>query len=200
MGQENAKIQSNLKGLELYSDNYPFRLALRIRNFESESDYMKFIRNCEKHVRSSIEYKQWKNYLIDVLGINTCMITKERMDQCTIEIHHQIPSLYVLIKCLINQKIEKEEEFSTFDISLLAIQEHFKNRVGYIPLIKTMHEKFHNGFLSIPIQLVRGNYKSFLDEYSKYMDDDDLETIENRLSITESNCGWSRDNYVAAIG
>ena len=63
-----------------------------------------------------------------------------------------------------------------------------------------MHEKFHNGFLSIPLQLVRGNYKTFLEEYSKYMDDDDLETIESRLSITESNCGWSRDNYVAVVG
>jgi len=200
MKQENVDIQSNLKGLELYSDNYPFRLSLRIRNFENESEYVKFIKNCEKQVRGSIEYKQWKNYLIDILGINTCMITEERMDQCSIEVHHHVPSLFVLVKCLINKKIEKEDEFSTFDIALLAIQEHFKNKIGYITLIRSMHEKFHNGFLSIPKQLIRGNYESFLEEYSKYMDDDDLETIESRLSITESNCGWSKDNYVQIAG
>ena len=190
-------INSEVDGLELYSDEYPFRLPLRIKNFENEAEYVKFIRNCEKNIRGSIEYKQWRNYIIDVLGVQTCMITNERMDQCTIEVHHHIPSLFLVVKCLINQKIEKEEDFSTFDIALEAITEHYKNRIGYVTVIKSMHEKFHNGFLSIPIQVVRGNYKAFLEKYSKYMDDEDLENIESRLSINESNCNWTRDNYTA---
>ena len=30
------EVKSNVEGLELYSDQYPFRLPLRIRNFENE--------------------------------------------------------------------------------------------------------------------------------------------------------------------
>ena len=78
---KDSKIKSNVENLELYSDQYPFSLALRIKNFENESEYKKFIRNCEKLIRSSVEYRQWKNYIIDVLGVNTCMITNERIDE-----------------------------------------------------------------------------------------------------------------------
>jgi len=188
-------INAEVDGLELYSDQYPFRLPLRIQNFENEAEYVKFIRNCERHIRSSIEYKQWRSYIIDVLGVQTCMITNERMDQCTIEVHHHMPSLFVLVKSIINKKMDAEEEFSTFDISLEAIKYHFQNKVGYVTLIKSIHEKFHNGFLGIPATVVKGNYKEFLDEYTKHMDDEDLDVIQQRLSVTENNCGWSRDIY-----
>lgn len=189
------EIKSNVEGLELYSDQYPFRLPLRIRNFENEADYVKFIRNCERHVRNSIEYRLWKSYIVDVLGISTCMLTEERMDQCTIEVHHHIPSLFVLTKALINKKIEHEDEFSTFDIAIEAIELHFQNKIGYVTLIKSMHEKFHNGYLGIPSDLIRGNYKDVVEEYSKYMDDEDLDTIKQRLSVSRSNCNWSKDDY-----
>ncbi len=192
---ENINIDSEVDGLELYSDQYPFRLPLRISNFENEAEYTKFIRNCERHIRSSIEYKQWRNYIIDVLGVQTCMVTNERMDQCTIEVHHHVPSLFVLVKSILNKKIDNEEEFSTFDISLEAIKYHFQNKVGYVTLISSIHEKFHNGFLGIPATTIKGNYRSFMDEYSRHIDDEDLDVIHQRLSINESNCGWARDDY-----
>jgi len=192
---DDIRIDSNVENLELYSDQYPFRLALKIRNFESEAEYKKFIRNCERLIRSCIEYKQWKNYIIDVLGVNTCMITDERIDECSIEVHHHVPSLYVLTSALINKKVEMEEEFSTFDIAQEAIELHFKNKIGYVTLIKSMHEKFHKGFLNIPISLLRGDYEYFIREYSGYVDDEDMDVIHRRLSIEESNCGWSRGEY-----
>lgn len=192
---DDIQIQSSAEGLELYSDQYPFRLPLRVRNFESETDYIKFIRNCEKSIRGSIEYKQWRNYIIEVLGVQTCMVTNERMDQCTIEVHHHVPSLFVLVKSITNKWIDEEREFSTFDVALEGIKHHFENKVGYVTLIKSIHEKFHNGFLGIPNTVIKGNYQNFLSEYSSNMDDEDLDVINQRLSVTESNCGWARDNY-----
>ena len=195
LNNNNVEINSEVEGLELYSDQYPFRLPLRIRSFENEAEYTKFIRNCERHIRSSIEYKQWRNYIIDILGVQTCMVTNERMDQCTIEVHHHIPSLFVLVKSILNKKIDNEEEFSTFDISLEAIKYHFQNKVGYVTLVKSMHEKFHNGYLGVPSSVIKGNYQAFIEEYSAHIDDEDLDVIQQRLSITENNCGWSRDDY-----
>jgi hypothetical protein len=194
---EDVNINSNVESLELYSDTYPFRLSLRIRNFENESDYKKFIKNCEMMIRRSIEYKLWRNYIIDVLQINECMITHEKMDEVTIEVHHHVPSLFSLVTALVNKCIESENEFCTFDICQEAIELHFKNKIGYVTLLKSMHEKFHNGRLTIPIEFVRGDYNHFVREYSKFLDEDDLERIETRLATNETNCSWSRDNYPA---
>ena len=58
-----------------------------------------------------------------------------------------------------------------------------------------MHEKLHNGFLTIPISLVQGDYKYFVKEFSKFLDDMELDTINSRMSIDTSNCSWSKDNY-----
>ena len=192
------EIKSNVESLELYSDNYPFRLSLRIKNFENESEYKKFLRNCEKIVRGSLEYKSWRNYIIDVLGINTCMVTEEKMDEVTIEVHHHIPPLFTLMKALVNQKIEKSEDFCTYDIAIRSIELHFANKIGYLTLIRSMHEKLHNGYLTVPINFVRGDYTYFIREYSKYLEDEDLDKINSRLAVNESNCVWTRDNYPTA--
>lgn len=192
------EIKSNVSGLELYSDVHPFRLSLRIRNFENEASYKKFIRNCESLVRKCNEYKLWRNYIIDVLQINSCMITHETVDQVTIDVHHHIPSLYTLISSIVNKKIEKDESFCSFDIAHEAIELHFKNKIGYITLLKSIHEKFHNGFLTIPISFIKGDYNYYLEQYSRYIDELDLETIQARLAVNDTNCTWSRDEYPAS--
>jgi len=193
---EDIKIKSsNVEGLELYSDQYPFRLSLRIENFQSETDYNKFVKNCEKLIRGCLEYKEWRNYIIDVLGVTSCMVTDEVMSECTVEVHHHIPSLFTLVKALVNERIEKNESFSTFDIALNAIELHFMNKVGYVTLIKSMHEKFHNGHLLIPTEVIKGDYRYFVNEYSRYLEEEDIDKINQRLSITEGNCGWTRNDY-----
>ena len=157
--KEASDVKADVKGLELYSDDHPFRLPLRVKNFEDTSAYNKFIKNCERLIRASSEYKLWRKYIVDVLGVNTCTITHEKMDEVTIDVHHHVPSLYIAVKTIINKNIEKETEFSTFDVCLETIELHFKNKIGYTTLISSMHEKFHNGFLSIPIDYVKGDYK-----------------------------------------
>lgn len=195
---EDLSVYSNVEGLELYSDSHPFRLSLRISNFDSEASYKKFVKNCEMLVRKSNEYKLWKEYIIDVLQVNTCMITHEDINEVTIEVHHHIPSLYGVVCAIVNKNIEDSEEFCTFDIARETIELHFKNRIGYVTLIRTMHEKFHNGHLDIPIEFVKGDYRRFIADYSRYMEDEDLNRINSRLTIHESNVGWSKDNYPAA--
>jgi len=198
---ENINIYSNVENLELYSDVHPFRLSLRIENFDSETEYKKFVRNCESMIRKCCEYKLWKEYIIDILQVNECMITHEDISQVTIEVHHHVPSLYTLVSGIINKKIDETEGFCTFDIAREAIELHFKNKIGYVTLIRTMHEKFHNGHLEIPISLVKGDFNWFVREYARYLEDEDLNTINARLAVNETNVSWSRDNYpIAAEG
>ncbi len=197
--KEEVEVKSNVESLELYSDNYPFSLSLRIGNFENESDYKKFVRNCEAGIRRCIEYRHWKRYIIDVLQINECMITHEKISDLTIEVHHHIPSLYVLVAALVNKHIELNKEFCTFDICQQALDLHFQNKIGYVTLIKSMHEKFHNGKLGIPISFVKGDYRYFIQNFRPYIDEIDLEIIDDRLVVNETNCEWARNEYPAAM-
>ena len=63
---DKEEIKSNVESLEIYSERHPFSLALRISNFENEAEYKKFVKNCEMMIRRSIEYKEWRNYIVDV--------------------------------------------------------------------------------------------------------------------------------------
>jgi hypothetical protein len=191
------EIKSNEEELELYSEEYPFRLPLRIKNFETEADFAKFVKNCEKLVRGSVEYRLWKNYIEDVLQIDNCAITNETRQDCTVEVHHHLPSLYTLVSAIISEKIAHDQEFSTFDICLESIKLHFMNKIGYVTLISSMHEKFHNGLLNIPMKLVHGDYRYFLEKFSKYLDESELDVINQRLSIVDIDPKWKKDEYPA---
>lgn len=194
----NIEIKSDVDNLVLFSDLFPTSLSLRIDGFDTEKEQHSFIKSCVKLIRTSVEYKLWKKYLIDVLGVTTCSITNEDMSECSIEIHHHVPSIYAVTKAVVNKRIEDDKPFSSFDIALDVIELHFKNKIGYVPLLNSMHEKFHNGFLNIPIEYVRGDYKSFLNEYLKYLDEEDVKTIDERLIVKLNKDEpplWTKDNY-----
>jgi len=184
--------------LTLCSDNIPFQLSMRISKFENDSEYNKFIKSVERMVRSSMEYKLWKSYLIDVLGMTTCVITDENLVELSLEVHHHIPSLYIITKGILNKLIDEDQEFCSFDVATKVIELHFQNQLGYVMLCSSMHEKFHNGFLDLPIEAVRGNYMAFVNEYSQYLDDEDLDKINSNIQTKESNCEWNRNNYQMA--
>lgn len=188
-------VKSDEGKLELYSDNYPFRLSLRITKFDDEASYKKFLTNCERLVRGSIEYKLWRNYITDVLNVTSCMVTKETMIDCTIEIHHHIPTLFQLVKAIVNKKMDENQEFSTFDICLETIEMHFMNKIGYLALISSMHEKLHNGHLEVPVSFMKGDYNYFMSNYARYLDDDDNDIIMRRLAVTTKNVSWDKETY-----
>jgi hypothetical protein len=190
-------VESNVEHLVLYSENYPLTLPLRITNFENEAHCKKFIKNCELLVRRSNEYSSWRNYIIEILGLNTCHITEEHVSEVTVEVHHHIPSLFSVVSGVINRKINSHESFCSFEIAKDVIQLHFENRIGYTVLIKSMHEKFHNGCLDIPINLIHGNYDYFIQNYGGYLENEDLEKINLRLQVTGTTVNWTRGNYPA---
>lgn len=190
-----VNITSDENVFTLHADNVPFQLSMRITKFENDSEYSKFIKSVERMVRSSAEYKLWKSYLIDVLGMTTCVITDENLVELSLEVHHHVPSLYIITKGILNKMIDEDQKFCSFDVATKVIELHFLNQMGYVMLCSSMHEKFHNGFLDLPIESVRGNYMAFVNEYSQYLDDEDLDKINNDIQTTESNCEWNRNNY-----
>jgi len=189
-------VSSDENILTLFADNTPFQLSMRIKKFENDSEYNKFIKSVERMVRASAEYKLWKSYLIDVLGMTTCVITDENLTELSLEVHHHLPSLYLLVKAVLNKTLEDDEYFCSYDIATKVMEIHFTNHVGYVMMISSMHEKYHNGFLDIPIESVKGNYTEFINTYTQYLDNEDLDLINNLLQTKLSNCEWARNSYM----
>ena len=74
--------------------------------------YRSFIKNSEARFRASREYKAYKSYLMEYLGIDRCQeFGNISSEDATIELHHNVLGL--------------------FDIALL-ISGHIVNTVGYI--------------------------------------------------------------------
>jgi len=195
--ENNVSIDINsVEGeLTLQSSQSPFTLSLRIANVNSEKEFDSFIKNCERLVRSSLEYKEWISYIIEVLGERECSLTHELISECNIEIHHHPINLYTICGSIVVDQINKGQKFCTFDIATLVIELHFNNKVGFIPLLSDLHHKYHSGFLDLPIELVKGDYKYLLE--SLPIDDNERPRIYSLCNIHLDDCkvGWIKDKY-----
>lgn len=173
-----------------------FSLPLRISSFESEKDYCKYIKTIERMVRSSPEYREWVRYVTVSLGHTVCEFTQESMNECSIEVHHHPITMYTLVSVVINNDfLDNAVEFSSADVVNKVLELHYQNKVGYCVMLSNLHEKYHGGFLDIPMELVHGNYKYILDNYK--VPEQDLELIYRLCAIHSKDVtiNWSKDNY-----
>lgn len=196
------KIISNIERHTLGSDETPYTLSLRITDLDNEKELKRFIRQCEGMIRKSPEYRIWTNYIREVLGFFSCDLTKENHAQCNCDIHHHPISLYTIVKAVILSYIARSKEFCSADIVVKVLELHYENKIGFISIIRSLHEKFHNGYLQLPMNLVHGDYKLFMTTYTNYLEEEDIETIKARLDVTFDNCGfgsryyWTQNKYM----
>lgn len=189
--EDAAEVISDEDAMTLSSDNSSFSLSLRVEDIDDPREFSKFIKNVERTIRCSPEYRMWVAYLKDVLGVVNCEVTNENNEDVTIEIHHHPLNLYMIVYSEIKKMIGSGNKFCSFDIATKVIELHFKNKVGYIPLISTLHEKFHNGKFHIPMELVKGDYKYLLEQNVDFLDESDKDLVKARLAVNKTNCGWS---------
>lgn len=180
--EENDVLSNALSG---------YTLSLRRIDFTNEKEFIKFIKNVERLVRISNEYRLWTSYLRDAYSAVKCQVTDESVDDVTIEIHHHPFSLYLIIKGILCRRMIKNEPFCSFDIAAEAILLHFRMKVGYVVLVSSLHEKFHNGAFDIPMEIVRGDYQYLVDNILPYLDEHDVELVRKYLSVDKSNCNWT---------
>ena len=187
------KLKSDNGNPTLGTNDPYYDLSFKIKDFDDPKEEKKYITFIKRAIRTSPEYHLWRKYILDVIGDNYCFITNEQHEDCTIEIHHHPFSLGKIVSGVVNKSLEKNIEFTSFDIVKEVVELHYLNKIGYVPLITSMHERFHRGNLSIPIDYVHGNWKALLDDYS--WEDEDKELISKYISVINSNIEWKRNNY-----
>ena len=170
-------------------------LPYRIDSVTDAKEFNRIIKCATSLVRRCYEYKLWIDYVKKTLGYNKCALTGEVTDDVTIEIHHHPICLSEICEIVLENKLSKDESFSTLDIANEVMELHYKNIVGYIPLCSTLHEKYHNSKLLIPINLVHGEWKELFSIYK--IPDSIVVKVSKLASIGETNHkGWEKDSYI----
>lgn len=126
---------------------------------DDEKAKTKFIKNVEKTVRSSSEYKKWLNFLKSTLSIDLqCYHSGNLPNMCSLEIHHHPYTLFQLVD--ITMYNMQDELYTIFDLAKNVMKLHFMNLVGFVPLCISSHENYHAQILDIPIEVCEGNWRN----------------------------------------
>lgn len=129
--------------------------------------FRNFLKNAESRFRASKEYKAYKAYLIEYLGIDRCQvmgnITTEDAD---IELHHNVLGLFDICLLITSHVINTVGIITTFDLVQLLIEEHKQNRVGVTFLCETAHQMYTNDPNAyIPPEMTFGRWWELLSIY-----------------------------------
>lgn len=129
--------------------------------------YRNFLKNCETRFRASKEYKAYKSYLIENIGIDRCQIFGNiNVDDADIELHHNVLGLFDICLLISSHIVNTVGIISTFDLIELLIQEHYNNRVGVTFLSKTAHQMYTNDpDAYIPPEMTFGKWWELLSIY-----------------------------------
>lgn len=150
----------------------------------------KQIKYIENQIRNSYEYKQYIQYLKRELDLNKCELLPgidPNIDPVSIELHHYPISLYDITEAVLNYKLNNSSDpVSTFDVSELVMKEHYENNIGLVPLTSSLHEMAHNNSITIPLNIINGNYSNFIDKYGDYFSTEATTRVEDNI-VASSN-------------
>lgn len=159
---------------------------------ETSKQRDKFIKRVERICRSSMEYKDYIQFLKDNVGLDSCLffmyVSNEKGNgkRVRVEMHHEPLTLYDYVSIVL-AKYEKEGlPYNDLLIADEVMKAHAENAVGIIPLSTTCHQVIHSGRLFVPLNFVYGNYKQFLEDYDQYVDDSIYDKIDQKLEKTRN--------------
>ena len=162
-----------------------------VYDLNDEKDYDHYIKDCERIIRRSFEYKQFINYLRDNMNMNKCAflshVSNTENYGVKIEIHHYPFTLRDIVEIVYRKRCHYEESLSVFMVAKEVMELHYKLMVGLIPLSETIHELAHNGKIFIPVDRVLGRYNLFVDYYSPFISAEMLDTLRRIENYTYSN-------------
>lgn len=180
------KVSQILKQKYSMPENMEYNVVLN-----TDKDHVKYIKRMEQIIRSSMEYRDYIAYLKEYVNMNHCAffnnVENAQGSRVRIEIHHEPLTLFDIVKTVLNKHIEESIPLNDLYIADEVMELHYTNKVGLIPLSKSMHQIVHNSNeVIIPLNLIYGDYKSFIEEYNDYLDEDLVDKIERKINDTRS--------------
>ena len=186
MGKEKSEFVKNLKLTKPSNMEYYVPLS-------NDKEKHKFITRIEKIVRSSMEYRDYINFLKEHIGLDSCVFfqnvggSNAKKSRISIELHHEPFTLYDIVATVLTKYQDEGLPLNDLNIADEVMELHYANKVGLVPLSKTVHKVIHNSTkLLVPLTMVYGQYSQFLDEYEAYVDDHLYDKLEKKMDMTKN--------------
>lgn len=172
--EEKVEINGNIKTVT-YSDIPEVDSEVTLK---TKAEIFTFVNEVKALCRKSLEYDDYTSYLRTNVGMDSCAffngISKKTNRKLKIEIHHAPLTLADIIRVVVKKAIATGEELNSLLIAEEVMELHYQNRVGLIPLSKTLHELADNtDKLKIPIYMIYGNFREFIKAYEAYIEEED---------------------------
>lgn len=160
ISEKNAVVHSPHSPVDLFFE-------MTKETITDPGDFTRFIKSAENQFRASREYKAYKAYLIESLGINRCQYFGNiTVDDASVELHHNILNLFDICILITLHVINTVGKITSFDLVQMLIQEHYQNNIGITFLSKTAHQIYTNdpdGY--IPPEQTFGAWWNLLSRY-----------------------------------
>lgn len=172
-------------------------LRITVDDILEEKEIKQYVRDVERMVRTSKEYKKWLEFIHGVLGSQfVCYKTGETPETCKIQVHHHPITLFEYVAIC----MQNSNKFDTFQLAEEVMSLHYSNFVGFIPLCTTVHEKYHNQVLTIPIDIIEGDWYNFVINYENQIGDDIVSKVQvlSTVKLEDYKDEWymHQKNYV----
>ena len=189
MTEENKTVIGNIEAVEIEGDfglkatDSPFAVSFYFEDYYDDKAVKQFIKNVEKLIRTSKEYKMYIELLrTNIFALNhDSIMTNITTADVDLEFHHNPFTLYDIIEIVMLNHITKKEKFTSFSIAKEVMNLHYRHRVGLTPLTKTTHELVHSGNLFISTKQIFGDYRDFMIEYANGISHD----LQNKVATVE---------------
>ena len=193
MAKYNNKSSEFVKKLKMHKpDDMEYYVPM-----SNDKDIHKFVDRCEKVIRASKEYRDYIAFLKENVGLDSCIFFQKvtqnknakQRGKISLELHHEPFTLYDIVKVVVTKYKEEGLPMNDLLIADEVLDLHYSNKVGLVPLSKTAHEMVHNSTkLFVPLNMVYGNYSSFLEEYELYLDKNPelYQKLEKKLDMTKN--------------
>lgn len=145
-------------------------------------EFNKYLKDIEKSVRTSYEYREFIKYLHTYGGMYSSGVFENingANSGIKIEVHHTPFSLYDIVRIVYDKRAFYHEDLSVEMVAKEVMELHYKRLVGLYSLTQTEHELVHKGYLFIPTYKVFGRYDLFVSLYNEFIDDELKATLSN---------------------
>ena len=145
--------------------------------------FKRYISDIENMVRNSFEYKWFIEELKTNHGMNQCSFfenvsSEDGSRKVRIEIHHEPFTLYDIVMTVYKKRQAMGQDIRPAFVANEVMWLHYMGFVALIPLSYTIHQMVHNSYLFIPMDKVRGSYKTFRDMYYDWIDPETLDMLD----------------------
>jgi hypothetical protein len=158
-------------------------------DFNDDKSFKHYMVDLERTIRMSFEYRSLINYLKSTEGMNQCSflenVVSEPGSKVKIELHHSPLTLYDICMTVLRKRQSKNEDIDINAVAQEVMFLHYIGWVGLIPLSQTVHEMVHNQYVFVPTNLVRGNWRAFVESYHDHIDSATLDAIDSAEKATQ---------------